>query len=127
MTATFQGNTGGHISIWTGTNHPLVEVGCNNNSPPVVEWDLLEGTTYWIRTAGQPLAFIFNSATLSVEGEFSSIVRPTNDDLLAAIPFNTVPFTDTQNSFNGTAEPNETQASCGTGDNSIWWQFTAPK
>ena len=126
-TATFSDRNSGHISIWTGSAHPLEEIVCITNTfPPLVEWIGESGTPYWIRVASRSIS---DEApiNLSITGEINE-VRPVNDALASAIPVTfPLPFEDMQTSLNGTSETNELSPSCGTGDNSIWWQLTAPE
>lgn len=77
------------LSVWTGSDHPLTEIGCNNdydNGPhptvaqSYVEVDVDAGTTYYIRVAGESNA----------EGAlFLSIAAPTQvavEEVDATIP-----------------------------------------
>jgi hypothetical protein len=118
------------LSVWTGADHPLLEVDCNDDEPNGISFQsqlvvpVKAGTTYFIRVTG------FNgeegAAVLNVD------FAPRGADNLAdAETINTVPYHATRSNLGATPETDEqagTLGGCdetGDGGNSIWWQYTA--
>ena len=117
------------LSVWTGKNHPLTEMACNDDSDnesslqSQLSVAFTAGTTYYINVAG-----VTNSEGVGETGilVFNATFLPPNDDLANAIQIETkLPYSHTQNTDKATVESKEAISSCGVPDSSsVWYQYT---
>jgi len=112
------------IGIYTGTTHPLTEVGCFNNNNSYGEGErtlinLSSGTTYYIRVGVEEPSCILDVTT--------SIIVPTppaNDNLANAISVSSLSFTHTVSEANIAGATSETNENICSDDKSWWYVFT---
>ncbi len=111
------------LSLWTGTEHPLEEVACSDDSPEHLSRNVSAGESYFIRVSGY---------SESGEGDISlgvSLASPLpNDDFADATVIPSLPFTDSGSNVGATIEADEVLPSCGTEspqEGSVWWTYTA--
>jgi len=115
------------LSVWTGTDHPLTEVACNddNGGPQSqVGVNLTANRIYYINVAtGKTSSGTISEATglltLNID------VPPANDNIANAISISeTFPYINTQNTGGATTEKNEANPSCvENSDASVWYLF----
>lgn len=117
------------ITIWTGTQQPLTEIGCHQNTfdsdfDQTLSATLTAGTTYYISITGNPREDkpVGETGTLTLNARFV----PANDDLANAIPLDTIPYTHTQTIEGTGAEPKEMLPSCGFMPHlpTVWYKYT---
>lgn len=117
------------ITVWTGTQHPLTEVACHQNTfdsdlEQTLSTTLKAGTTYYISITGNPRQDkpAGETGNLTLNAKFV----PANDDLANAIPIDTIPYTHTQTIEGTGAEPNEVLPSCGFMPHlpTVWYKYT---
>jgi hypothetical protein len=117
------------ITVWTGTQQPLTEIGCHQNTfdsdfDQTLSATLIAGTTYYISITGNPREDkpAGETGILTLNARFV----PANDDLANAIPLDTLPYTQTQTIEGTGEEPNEALPSCGFLPHipTVWYQYT---
>ena len=116
------------LSLWTGTNHPLTEVACDDesggNGTSVLFATLTGGTTYYVRVTDYDD---------TQQGRIAlTVAAPPSDDLASAAVIPSpmaVPTFLAGTNVGATAEAGEADATCvaggNDGANSVWWKFTA--
>ena len=117
------------LSVWTGNEHPLEEMACDDgNGGPnsQVSVELTAGTTYSIRIAAGEVG---GGSLLSQTGllVFNMTLPPSNDDVANAIPINEpLPYLNSQNTGGATLESGELSPSClpEAGAASVWYLYT---
>ncbi len=125
---TFGSNYDTVLSVWTGTTHPLVELGCNDdtsgNYQSFVHLFLSTGTTYYINIASfSGMTDENSSLVLTV----NLLLPADNDNLANAIQVATLPYTSANPYLwqSQTLETSETPPSCAlNGYASVWYQYT---
>ncbi|MCK5876279.1 MAG: hypothetical protein KAG43_01490 [Candidatus Marithrix sp.] len=111
------------LGIWTGEQHALTEVVCNDNGTEVtmgsqLSTELTGGNNYFIGING------FNQETGKLTFNAKSFSSLNNDDLATAIEVKTVPYTNTQQVDIASVDTNETLSECATSAyNSVWYQY----
>ncbi len=113
------------LGVWTGSQHPLTEVACNDAAglasiQSQVSFIGEKGQTYYIGIG-------------SLEGNGGNLVLNTyvaetmsNDNLSNAVTVNGAGvFSYLQLVDEATLESGETQPSCGTQERSVWYKYTA--
>jgi hypothetical protein len=113
------------LSVWTGTQHPLTQVACNDDTNGVqsqVVAPLTAGTTYFINIAG-----VASSSSTAESGNlmFKVGTPPVNDDFGNATTVTSLPFVDSMNTAGASNEATEFSPSCAVGSNSVWYKYTA--
>ena len=115
-------NTG--LSVWTGSDHPLTETACDDDSGVLttsrLRFDAEAGREYSIRVIG-------------LAGKEGSVVvrvliptLPVNDDLADAIVLGELPSTVYGANIGASQEPSERLASCAAdAGTAVWWRYTA--
>jgi hypothetical protein len=125
---TFEADYDTAISVWSGTQHPLSQLACNDDHSNMVQsqvsLEAKNGTTYYINVSG----FRGNTGNLGIN---VSQVNPLSNDNLA----NALTITPTANSSyqstqiiqNATMQAGEQSPSCAQkgADKSVWYQYTA--
>ena len=113
------------LGVWTGEQHPLFEVTCNdNNNDTIIQAQLnaslTEGIPYFISVAG------FNNEMGTLVFDAKTIEPLANDDLANAIDINVLPYSRTQSITRAINSPQEEISSCITRGSkaSIWFQYT---
>jgi len=111
------------IDVFTGSAHPLVRVGCNDDfisvgGPSSVKFPVVSGVTYHFRVIG----------FFGADGDVVFHLTHQGDLSREAIPIAGLPFADTTSNVGMRVEPGETPASCVFSDGlkSVWWRWTAP-
>ncbi|HHB92177.1 MAG TPA: hypothetical protein ENK59_03060 [Thioploca sp.] len=115
------------LSIWTGTNHPLTEIACNDDNggfQSQVAVNMTANKIYYINVATGKTS----SGTLTKDTGLLTLnidVPPANDNLANAISISeTFPYLNIQNTGGATTEKNEANPSCvENSDASIWYLF----
>ena len=115
------------LSIWTGANHPLTEVACNddNGGPQSqVAVNMTANRIYYINVATGKTS----SGTLAKDTGLLTLnmsTPPANDNIADVISISEIfPYTNTQNTGGATTENNESNPSCTTStDASVWYLF----
>ncbi len=115
------------LSVWTGANHPLTEVACNddNGGPQSqVGVNLIANRIYYVNVAtgtNSPGSLATPTGLLS----FNMIAPPANDNIADAISISKAfPYTNTINTGGATTEKNEAAPSCvANADVSVWYLF----
>lgn len=113
------------LSVWTGTQHPLTQVACNddtNGTQSQIVTPLTAGTTYFINVAGVAVA---GASAESGNLIFKVSTPPVNDDLANASTVTSLPFTGNMNTAGASNESTELSPSCAMGSNSVWYKYTA--
>ncbi|MDM8568830.1 hypothetical protein QUF50_04850 [Thiotrichales bacterium HSG1] len=113
------------LGIWTGEQHPLTRITCNDNGTEEdiqsqLSTELNAGTKYFIGING------FNKETgkLTFNAKSLGVSESNNDDLTNAIEIKTLPYTSTQSVDTATIDSNETLSICATSSyNSVWYQY----
>jgi len=113
------------LGIWTGEQHPLFEVTCNDNSTQTtlqsqLTTTLTGGTPYFISVNG------FNKETGTLVFAAKGFESLSNDDLADAIDISDVlPYSRSQQVTEASIEPKENTSICTTMDGvSMWFQYT---
>ncbi|MDM8564825.1 hypothetical protein QUF74_04150 [Candidatus Halobeggiatoa sp. HSG11] len=113
------------LGVWTGEQHPLTKVTCNDNGTEdtmqsQLSAELTGGTQYLIGING------FNKETgnLTFNAKSLSISDSNNDSLTNAIEITTIPYTNTQQADIATTDANESLSVCASSAyNSVWYQY----
>ena len=111
------------LGIWTGEQHPLTEIICNDNGTEStmqsqLSTELSGGTKYLIGING------FNKETGKLTFNAKSLNALNNDNLANAITIKNVPYTHTQQVNTASTDANEVLSECATSAyNSVWYQY----
>ncbi len=111
------------LGIWTGNQHPLTRVTCNDNGTEAtlqsqLNAELTGGTEYFIGING------FNKETGKLTVNAKSLEALNNDSLTKAIEVKSVPYTHTQATNTASIATNEILSECATsGYNSVWYKY----
>ncbi|MBE9561471.1 MAG: hypothetical protein IMF12_01225 [Proteobacteria bacterium] len=113
------------LGIWTGEQHPLTEVICNDNgtestNQSQLSAELDDGVKYFIGING------FNNETgkLTFNAESLGVSDLNNDDLTNAIKIENIPYTNIQETDIAAIDTNEVLSTCATSSyNSVWYQY----
>ena len=113
------------LSIWTGTQHPLTQVACNddtNGMQSQIVTPLTAGTSYFINVAG-----VASSGGTAESGNliFKVSTPPVNDALANATTVNSLSYVDNISTAGASNETGELSPSCAVGSNSVWYKYTA--
>ncbi len=113
------------LSVWTGSQGSLTEVGCHDdislgvNFQSKIELSLTGGTTYYFMVSGffSGGSLVFNLKTPNV-----------NDNVANATMITALPFNDTVDTTTASTEGTDPTPSCGLGSKqkSVWYKYTAP-
>jgi hypothetical protein len=125
MFSTLGSNYDTVLGIWTGEQHPLFEITCNDNNTDTVlqaqlNATLNEGTQYFISVAG------FNQETGILVFDAKALESLANDVLENAIDISdAIPYSRTQSITAASTKSQEKSSSCTSRDGvSIWFQYT---
>ena len=111
------------LGIWTGEQHPLTEIICNDNGTEStmqsqLSTELSGGTKYLIGING------FNKETGKLTFNAKSLNALNNDNLANAITIKNVPYAHTQQVNTASTDANEVLSECATSAyNSVWYQY----
>ena len=110
------------LSIYTGTQGALTQITCNDDSDGTlqsyVQIFASAGVTYYLMAGQYGTGGTGGALVLSVD-ELPVLV---NDDVDNAIPINSLPFTDTRDTFTATTAADDPY--CGYRNATVWYQFT---
>ncbi len=116
------------LSVWTGSQHPLEEMACDDGDggpDSQVSVELTSGTTYYIRVAAGEVG---GGSLLPQTGllVINMTSPPSNDDVANAILIDEPgPYLNTQNTGGATLESGELSPSCSPeASASVWYLYT---
>jgi len=106
------------VSVWTGTSHPMMSLGCAYGRFAI---SATAGTTYYIRAAGGSVG--------NLNINLKDAPALLNDNLSNATVISSMPHTSTQSTAASTREPSESLSSCTEEPlyddlNSVWFKYT---
>ena len=125
---TFDSDFNTVLSAWTGNDHPLTEIDCNNDgtiesAQSQISLPVSTGQTYYINVAG-----IRTEGALFPESGFVTLntaLPAIHDDLVNAIEIDSLPFNATHSAAGATLEASEVGPSCGgVTSASVWYKYT---
>lgn len=114
------------LSVWTGNQHPLTEMACDDDdsgSNSTVSLALTANTTYYINVA---MGKVSGGSLLAQTGllNFNMTSPPSNDNVEQAIEITeALPYTTTQSTLGATKEDKESAPSCSPGEASVWYKY----
>ncbi|RKZ81170.1 MAG: hypothetical protein DRR16_22585 [Candidatus Parabeggiatoa sp. nov. 3] len=112
------------LAIWSGDEHPLTEIACNDNSLQTTQHSqinttLQKNTRYFISVTG------FNKETGTLNFNAKALESLDNDDLSGAIDIGGETFSYTQETTKASTELKEPPSKCGKdGNTTVWFQYT---
>lgn len=112
------------LAIWSGDEHPLTEIACNDNSLQTtphsqINTTLQKNTRYFISVTG------FNKETGTLNFNAKALESLNNDDLSGAIDIGGETFSYTQETTKASTELKEPPSKCGKdGNTTVWFQYT---
>jgi hypothetical protein len=115
------------LSVWTGENHPLTEVACNDDASEVttsaVGFSAEAGKTYYIQLSG------YDAATGNIKLKALMVEPARNKGIATATMVNSLPYEVETMNADGGLDAGEAAPSCKPEDekgegNSIWWSYT---
>ncbi len=112
------------LAIWSGDEHPLTEIACNDNSLQTTQHSqinttLQKNTRYFISVTG------FNKETGTLNFNAKRLESLDNDDLSGAIDIGGKTFSYTQETTKASTELKEPPSKCAKdGSTTVWFQYT---
>jgi len=115
------------LSIWTGGQHPLNQVDCNDGfggTDAKLTLNPTANTTYYINVATGELG---KGSSLAQTGllTLSMSAPPTNDNMDNAVKIEEpLPYTNSQPTSGATTQDGQVQFSCGPTQSDVWYSYT---